>query len=72
MDKNIQLDLRELIRAAEMSGINPQQIPGDANPSLGIARKPTRAEKTTVKAGSTHTIKSILPKKLTFQQKHPQ
>ena len=32
MDKNIQFDLRELIRAAEMSGINPQQIPGDANP----------------------------------------
>ena len=32
MDNNIQFDLRELIRAAEMSGINPQQIPGDANP----------------------------------------
>ena len=32
MDKNIQFDLRELIRAAELSGINPQQIPGDANP----------------------------------------
>ena len=32
MDKNIQFDLRELIRTAEMSGINPQQIPGDANP----------------------------------------
>ena len=32
MDKNIQFDLRELIRAAEMAGINPQQIPGNANP----------------------------------------
>ena len=32
MDNNIQFHLRELIRAAEMSGINPQQIPGDANP----------------------------------------
>ena len=32
MDNNIQFDLRELIRAAEMSGINPQQIPGNANP----------------------------------------
>ena len=32
MDKSIQFDLRELIRAAEMSGTNPQQIPGDANP----------------------------------------
>ena len=31
-NNNIQFDLRELIRAAEMSGINPQQIPGDANP----------------------------------------
>ena len=29
---NIKFSLRELIRAAEMSGINPQQIPGDANP----------------------------------------
>ena len=32
MDNNIQFDLRELIRAAEMSGINPKQIPGNANP----------------------------------------
>ena len=32
IDKNIQFDLRELIRAAEMAGINPQQIPGNANP----------------------------------------
>ena len=32
MDNNIQFDLRELIRAAEMAGINPQQIPGNANP----------------------------------------
>lgn len=31
-NNNIQFDLRELIRAAEMSGINPQQIPGNANP----------------------------------------
>ena len=28
----VEFDLRELIRAAEMSGINPQQIPSDANP----------------------------------------
>ena len=32
MENNIQFDLRELILAAEMSGINPQQIPSDANP----------------------------------------
>ena len=32
MDTNLEFDIRQLIRAAEMSGINPQQIPGDANP----------------------------------------
>ena len=31
-NNTVEFDLRELIRAAEMSGINPQQIPGDANP----------------------------------------
>ena len=36
MDNNIQFNLRELIRAAEMSGINPQQIPGDI--TLGRGR----------------------------------
>ena len=28
----VQFELRELIRAAEMSGLNPQQIPSDVNP----------------------------------------
>ena len=32
MDNNIQFDLRELIRAAEMAGINPQQVRSNANP----------------------------------------
>ena len=31
-NNTVEFNLRELIRAAEMSGINPQQIPGDANP----------------------------------------
>ena len=31
-NNTVDFNLRELIRAAEMSGINPQQIPGDANP----------------------------------------
>ena len=28
----VEFELRELIRAAEMSGLNPQQIPSDVNP----------------------------------------